>query len=146
LGLIKIDFVKKKNLKGLPGNLANSYLSTHSYYHKGYSGDWILYLSNKNGIEKTEINLLTGEITPSCMIHDSLKNDIEKMKQIIQVQLKNNGFKDDFIIEAVLKFKISTDLSKTNNTVVCESYIKLKDGTIYKPKYPTIEIAYPLNS
>lgn len=60
-------------------------------------------MSNKNGIEETEINLLTGEITPICMIHNSLKNDIGKMKKIIQVQLENNGFKDDFVIEAVFK-------------------------------------------
>lgn len=38
---------KAKNLNGLPGNLAFSYLSTLGYYDGGYMAVWINYVARE---------------------------------------------------------------------------------------------------
>ena len=56
---------KAKNLNGLPGNLAFSYLSTLGYYDGGYMADWINYVAREKNIANIEIDILNKDIIPA---------------------------------------------------------------------------------
>ena len=132
---------KKRNLNGLPGNLALSYLSTLGYYNGGYMADWINHIARKNGIDKMEIDILNKKITPIEFETDALLCDLEKLKGIILTEVKNNGFEMEFIKSATMRFEIPIN-SPIKHTIYCYPEIEDESGKIYKPKKRIIETAY----
>ena len=55
---------KTKNLRGVPGNLAFSYLSTLGYYENGYMADWLIRTFDKLNITQIKIDILNETIFP----------------------------------------------------------------------------------
>ena len=134
---------KAKNLNGLPGNLAQSYLSTLGYYDGGYMADWINYIAQENKISELEIDILNKTIVPKVFEVEALLHDLEKLKNIIAVELKNNGFESSFIKNATLKFEIP--IHEKNSTVYCFPELEDENGKVYKPKVRVVETAYESN-
>ena len=50
---------KKKNLNGIPGNLALSYLITLGYYDGGYMADWLNFIARDKNVKEIEIDIFT---------------------------------------------------------------------------------------
>ncbi len=134
---------KAKNLNGLPGNLAQSYLSTLGYFDGGYKADWINAIAQENKISELEIDILNKRIVPKQFEVKALLHDLEKLKNIISVELENNGFEMSFIKSATLKFEIP--ILETNSTIYCFPQIEDKNGKVYKPKNRIVETAYETN-
>ena len=55
---------KTRNLNGIPGNLASSYLSSTGYYDGGYMADWLNYIARDKNVKEIEINILNNQIEP----------------------------------------------------------------------------------
>lgn len=136
---------KAKNLNGLPGNLAFSYLSTLGYYDGGYMADWINYIAREKNIAKIEIDILNKDMIPKEAAIKPLFADLEKLKDIIQTELKNNGFEMSFIKKAIMRFEIPIDLPNIKPTIYCYPYLEDKNEKIYKPKKRIIETAYEIS-
>jgi hypothetical protein len=134
---------KAKNLNGLPSNLAQSYLSTLGYYDGGYMADWINFIAQQNRISELEIDILNKEIFPKEFKVEALLHDLEKLKNIIAVELKNNGFETSFVKKAILRFEIP--IQKGNSTIYCFPQIEDENGKIYSPKNRIVETAYETN-
>lgn len=129
---------KTRNLNGLPGNLALSYLSTLGYYDGGYMADWLKHISIELGINKIEIDILGKSITPKEAEIKPLLADLNKLNGIVNQELTNNGFESDFLTKAVLRFDIPID----KKVVHCFPLLEDKNGRIYEPKNRITEIAY----
>ena len=134
---------KAKNLNGLPGNLALSYLSTLGYYDGGYVADWINFIAQEKKIPNLEVDILNKVITPKEFEVDALLNDLEKLKNIIAVELINNGYEMSFIKSAILSFEIP--IQQSNSTIYCFPQLEDENGKIYKPKQRIVETAYESN-
>ena len=134
---------KAKNLNGLPGNLAQSYLSTLGYYDGGYMADWINFIAQENKISELEIDIINKTIVPNEFEVEALLYDLEKLKNIISTELKNNGFDMSFIKSATLKFEIP--IQETNSKIYCFPQIVDQNGKVYKSKNRIIETAYETN-
>ncbi|PJX28592.1 hypothetical protein CAP47_00025 [Psychroflexus sp. S27] len=133
---------KTRNLNGIPGNLALSYLSTLGYYDGGYMADWLNFIARDKNVKEIEIDILNNEIEPEETDVKPLKVDLKKLRGILEKDLSNNGFKMDFIKKAIMKFEIPLDDPKFKNTVYCYPFIEDENGKIYKPKKRIIETAY----
>ncbi len=129
---------KTRNLNGLPGNLALSYLSTLGYYDRGYMADWLKHISIKLGINKIEIDILGKSITPKEAEIKPLLADLNKLNGIINQELTNNGFESNFLTKAVLRFDIPLD----EKVVHCFPLLEDTNGKIYEPKNRITETAY----
>ena len=138
-----IKMAKAKNLNGLPANLAQSYLSTLGYFNGGYMADWINFIAQENNIGEVEIDILNKKIVPKEFEVEALLSDLMKLRNIIEVELKNNGFEITFIKNAKLNFRIP--IKNGNSTVYCLPQIEDENGKIYKPKNEIIETAYETN-
>lgn len=137
---------KKKNLNGIPGNLALSYLSTLGYYDGGYMSDWLIFVATNNNIIEIKVDILNNKIEPNEADIKPLKHDLEKLRTILRTELSKNGFEMNFIKKAIMKFEIPIDHPKFKPTVFCYPFIQDEDGRIYKPKKPIIEMGDELNS
>jgi len=126
-----------KNLRGIPGNLALSYLSTLGYYENGYMADWIIRLFNKLNINEITINIIEENVSPKSAEIRPLTSDIPKLKQILKTELKNNGFEETFIKNAELRFE---QIDK--KTLKCFPTLEDINGKKYFPKKPIIETSY----
>lgn len=129
---------KTRNLNGLPGNLALSYLSTLGYYDGGYTADWLKHVSIEQRINEIEIDILGKTITPKEAEIKPLLADLDKLNRIINQELIKNGFERDFLTKAVLRFDIPND----KNIVHCLPLLKDKNGKTYEPKNKITEMAY----
>lgn len=136
---------KTRNLNGLPGNLALSYLSTLGYYDGGYMTDWINFIARDKGLPEIRIDILNKLIEPKDAEIKPLLSDLDKLKAIIRQELENNGFTISFIKKAILKFEIPIDSSSIKNTVYCYPMVEDENGKIYKPKKRIIETAYEVD-
>lgn len=133
---------KKRNLNGLPGNLAMSYLSTLGYYNGGYMADWLNFIARYKNIDTIYVDVLSDKIEPAEADFKALKVDLGKLRQIIKSELTNNGFKSGYITRAVLKFEIPIEDSSGEKLVYCYPFIEDQEGRIYKPKNIIVEKAY----
>ncbi|GAA3592659.1 hypothetical protein Q4Q39_05715 [Flavivirga amylovorans] len=136
---------KTRNLNGIPGNLALSYLSTLGYYDGGYMADWLNFIARDKNVKEIEIDILNNGIDPEETDIKPLKADLKKLRGILEKELSNNGFEMDFIKKAVMKFEIPIDNPKFKNTVYCYPFIEDENGKIYKPKKRIIETAYEVD-
>ncbi|UWX55746.1 hypothetical protein NYZ99_04800 [Maribacter litopenaei] len=136
---------KTRNLNGIPGNLALSYLSTLGYYDGGYMADWLNYIARDKNVKEIEIDILNSGIEPVETDIRPLKADLKKLRGILEKELSNNGFEMDFIKKAVMKFEIPIDNPRFKNTVYCYPFIEDENGKIYKPKKRIIETAYEVD-
>ncbi|UKM66187.1 hypothetical protein GSB9_02766 [Flavobacteriaceae bacterium GSB9] len=136
---------KTRNLNGIPGNLALSYLSTLGYYDGGYMADWLNFIARDKNVKEIEIDILNNGISPEETDIKPLKADLKKLRGILERELSNNGFKMDFIKKAVMKFEIPIDNPRFKNTVYCYPFIEDENGKIYKPKKRIIETAYEVD-
>ncbi len=136
---------KTRNLKGIPGNLALSYLSTLRYFDGGYMADWLNYIARDKNVKEIEIDILNSRIQPEETAIEPLKAELKKLRRILEKELSNNGFKMNFIKKAVMKFEIPIDNPRFKNTVYCYPFIEDENGKIYKPKKPIIETASQLD-
>jgi hypothetical protein len=136
---------KTRNLNGIPGNLALSYLSTLGYYDGGYMADWLNYIARDKNIKEIKIDILNSKIEPKETDIKPLKADLNKLKEILKKELTNNGFEMDFIKNAVMKFEIPIDNPRFKNTVYCYPFLEDNNGKIYKPKKRIIETAYEVD-
>lgn len=139
------SMTKTKNLNGIPGNLALSYLSTLGYYDGGYMADWINFIARKKQLKKIEIDILTNEIMPKEAAIKPLMSDLAKLREILKKNLFSNGFEPDFITKAIMEFEIPIDNTAINNTIYCYPFLEDINGKIYKPKNRIIETAYEIN-
>jgi len=133
---------KTRNLNGIPGNLALSYLSTLGYYDGGYMADWLNHIARDKNVKEIEIDILNNRIEPKEADIKPLKTDLNKLRGILKKELSNNGFEMGFIKNAVLKFEIPIDNPRFKNTIYCYPFIEDETGKIYKPKKRIIETAY----
>jgi len=133
---------KTRNLKGIPGNLALSYLSTLGYYRDGYMADWLNYISQNKHIEVIEVDILNNKIIPEVCDIKPLKWNLKKLRGILEKELSNNGFEIEFIKKAVMKFEIPLNEPNFENIIYCYPYIQDENGKIYKPKKSIIDAAY----
>ncbi|MGO4822602.1 MULTISPECIES: hypothetical protein [unclassified Flavobacterium] len=136
---------KAKNLNGLPGNLALSYLSTLGYYDGGYVADWLNYIAREKNVAEIEIDILNKNIIPKEVAIKPLSADLEKLKVIIQTELKNNAFEMSFIKKAIIRFEIPIDSPTITRTIYCYPYLENENGKIYKPKKRIMETAYEIS-
>ena len=136
---------KSRNLNGIPGNLALSYLSTLGYYDGGYMADWLNYIAREKNVKEIEVDILNNQIEPKETDIKPLKADLNKLREILKKELSNNGFEMNFIKNAVLKFEIPIDNPRFKNTVYCYPFIEDENGKIYKPKKRIIETAYEVD-
>ena len=133
---------RKRNLNGIPGNLAQSYLSTLGYYDGGYMADWINYIAREKKLSEIEIDILSNQVKPQIADIEPLKTSLEKIRKILFIELVNNGFEVNFIKRAIMKFEIPINEIRMNKTIFCYPYLEDIDGKIYKPKKQIIETAY----
>jgi hypothetical protein len=136
---------KTKNLNGIPNNLAKSYLSTYGYYQGGYMADWINYIAREKNISEIEIDILNKKVTPKEANIKPLISDLEKLKNIIKIELKNCGFEISFIKIAKMRFEIPLNTPNINPIVYCYPHLEDENGKIYKPKNRIVEVAYEVN-
>ena len=136
---------KKRNLNGIPGNLALSYLSTHGYYDGGYMADWLNLIAREKSIKEIEIDILNSKIEPTETDIQPLKADLNKLKGILEKELIIHGFKTDFIKKAIMRFEIPIDDPKFKNTIYCYPFIEDETGKVYKPKKRIIETSWQSN-
>ena len=136
---------KTRNLNGIPGNLALSYLSQLGYHNGGYMADWVNYIAHDKMIDVIEIDILNSKIEPLETDIQPLKSYLSKLREILKKELNSNGFELDFIKKAVLRFEIPIDNPRIKSTVFCYPFIEDCNGKIYKPKKRIIETAYEID-
>ncbi|MFC4636572.1 hypothetical protein ACFO3O_21890 [Dokdonia ponticola] len=136
---------KTRNLHGIPGNLALSYLSTLGYYDGGYMADWLNYIAHEKNIKEIEIHILNSKIEPIETDIRPLKAGLNKLRGILNKELSIHGFEKDFITKAVMKFEIPINNPRFKNTIYCYPFIEDKTGKIYMPKKRIKETAYEVD-
>lgn len=128
---------KTKNLNGVPGNLALSFLSTLNYYGDAYAGGWVIRMFDKLNINTLKIDVLKQEIYPKEAMINALLSYLPKLQSIIKTELNIHGFDDNFIVKAELYFeRIDKDSLK------CIPTMEDINGKIYSAKKPIIEYSY----
>lgn len=128
---------KAKNLRGIPGNLADSYLSTLGYYENGYMADWLIRTFNNLNIPEIKIDILNELIVATEAAIKPLLSDLRKLKGILRAELHNNQFDLEFIVRA--EFHIERIGLKT---IKCNPVLQDKNGKLYYPKKAIIEQSY----
>ena len=142
---LKTRMPKTKNLKGLPGNLGLSYLSTLGYYNGGYTADWIDYVAREKSIKEIEVDILNKSVTPKEAEIKPLLVDLDKLNGIIDAELKSNGFDINFISKAILRFQIPIDSPHEKGTIYCFPVLEDINGKVYTPKKRIVERAYDID-
>ncbi len=130
-----------KNLKGIPGNIALSYLSTNCTYENGYMGDWINYIARSKKIPLIEIDILNKQVTPKEAEHLALLCYLDKLQDILYRELEINSFNTSFIIKAALRFEIPI-LTSDTTSVYCYPFMEDTNGKIYTSKHRFHEVSH----
>jgi hypothetical protein len=133
---------KRRTLNGIPGNLAQSYLSTLGYYDGGYMADWINYIARENNLSEIEIDIITEKIEPKEANIKALKSGLKKLNGILTKELTIKGYEKSFIKKAKMKFEIPITNPRIKKTIYCYPFLVDQDGNIYKPKKRIVETAY----
>jgi hypothetical protein len=130
-----------KRLNGLPNSIGQSYLSTLKYYHKGYMADWLSSVALQTKQFEIEIDIFSDIVTPNnCQIKALIAWNCE-FRELIKKVLTKEGFEENFITEAKMKFQIRSRKGQ-NNIIKCEVLLKDKNGKLYSNKNPIEEQAY----
>jgi hypothetical protein len=132
---------KTRNLNGIPGNLALSYLSTLGWYDGGYMADWLSFIAREKNVKEINIDILNSEIEPAETDIKPLKADLDKLREVLFRELSIHGFENDFIKKAIMRFEIPVDIPRLKNMVYCYPFLEDETGKIYKPKKRIIESA-----
>lgn len=120
----------KRNLSGLPGNLALSYLSIKGCKGYGSMADWLHYAAKNNNITEITVDVLKETTLPSEAKIPHLINPLSKLKGMISTNLKKHDIEASFISKATLRFEVDVD----GMQVVCFSEIEDQEGKIYRGK------------
>lgn len=131
---------KRKNLNGLPHNLTKSFFGTERYYKCGYMADWLVNAARKLQLADATIDILNQTIHPAELNLYPLTANLKDLPNIIDKELKANGFPSDFITEA----KIHVEFLNPNThikTIYCFPSLTDKQGHKYEPSR-IIEDAY----
>jgi hypothetical protein len=123
----------KRNLKGLPGNLALSYLST-TYNGNGLMSDWINYIAQNNEFTEIEVDILNKKVLPKEAESKPLLHSVEKLRGMIKSNLTKNGLDVSFITKAIMRFEIPLDDSGVTPEIYCFPFVEDETGEIYKGK------------
>ena len=134
---------KRRNLRGIPANLANSYLGTMNYYQGGYRADWIAFVAKNHGVTHCEFNVLKQEFDPAYFQVPPLTANSQELVRILHSELLNNGFQISFIDEAVLIIDVNRIGEQTK--VECMPRMRDVEGGLYQPKRKIEELAYSLS-
>lgn len=136
---------KTRNLHGIPGNLALSYLSTLGNYDGRYMADWLNYIAHEKNINEIEIDILNSKIEPTEIDIRPLKAGLHKLRGILNKELFIHGFEKDFITKAVMKFEIPINDPRFKNTIYCYPFIEDKTVKTYMPKKRIKENSYEVD-
>lgn len=120
----------KRNLSGLPGNLALSYLSSKGCEGYGAMADWLHYAAKNNNIKEITVDVLNETTLPSEAKIPHLINPLPKLKEMISTNLKKHNIEASFITKAILRFEVDMD----GRQVVCFSEIEDQGGKTYRGK------------
>jgi hypothetical protein len=122
---------KRRNLNGIPHNIAQSFFGTERYYKCGYMGDWLLNAARRLNLTKAYLNVLTATFTPTELNLHPLTFHAKTLKEIIDKELLANGFESDFIEEAHIDFQFP-DPTLYRTTIYSFPYLIDKDGRRYE--------------
>jgi hypothetical protein len=122
---------KRKNLNGIPHNITKSFFGTERYYHRGYMGDWLLNAAKQLNLTEASLDVLQSSFSPKQLNIRPLILNAQDLKEIINKELKANGFEQDFIKEAVIDFQFP-DLEINNTSFYCFPYLVDIDGNRYE--------------
>lgn len=129
--------ILKRNLNGLPGNLALSYLSTLGCEGHGYMTDWIHHVAKKNNITELVVDIIEKKVTPKEAEMPHLVHSLGKLQEMITSNLKKHEVENAFITKATMRFEI------TNEEVFCFPQMENKEGEVYKGKKKIVRKVTP---
>ena len=86
----KQDLIKR-NLSGLPSNLALSYLSAGSHTGNGKMGEWLIHFARLHELTEIEIDVLSKTVSPDKIQAQHITNPLDKLIEMIGSNLKKNG-------------------------------------------------------
>lgn len=87
---------KTKNIRGIPHNLASSYLSTMGYYSDGYVADWLNRTFEKLNIKEIKIDILRDMVYLKEVHINALVSYLSKLRDILEKELEKNDFPERF--------------------------------------------------
>jgi len=122
---------KRKNLNGLPHNLAKSYFSTLRYSNGGYMADWLLSSAKNVRIDTVILDILNLAITPKEVERVPLMDHLIELKWMLQDELSKRGFDSTFITEAKIIVRIP-DKDIYAKTIYCYPELRDETGRQYK--------------
>ena len=134
----KEDIIKR-NLSGLPGNLALSYLSSKGCEGYGNIADWIHYAAVKNDLTEITVDILNNTTIPEEAKIPHLVSPLGKLRSMIISNLRKHKIEATFITKATLRFEIPANKENEEALVFCYSEIEDKEGKIYKGKKKVTE-------
>lgn len=133
---------KVKKLNGIPGNIADQYLSAMNYYKGAYMADWIYFTAKEHNVSKIRVDVLNNQVFPAKANMKALTYFLFKLRGIIKNQTNNNGFDYKFIKKANLNFEISS----SSKIIFCNPVIEDINGLIYTSKKTINATAGPINN
>jgi hypothetical protein len=110
------------------------------YYGNGYMADWLLNAARNLRVNTVMLDILDSTIDPREMEKLPLMNHLKDLKNILEKELKQNGFSADFIVDARIKVEIP-DSNTHSRTLYCYPELTDIDGAHYQTKR-IIETAY----
>ena len=120
---------RRKQLNGLPNDLADSFFSTLRYYEKGYMSDWIVNATIELKVEKIQIDILNNQIKPKELEIKPILHNIAELEGIINRVTKHAGFENDFIQQAEFDIEINK-----NRQLKCKTTLIGENGEIFESK------------
>lgn len=124
---------KKKNLKGLPNILVQSYFSTLSYYDKSYMACWIWKNAFDLKVYEIEIDILNKTTFPIEMKSKPIIFYLDKIQDIIKNTLLSNQLDKNYIVSAKFNVRISNQDAALSE-VSCQGILEGIDSRIYEGK------------
>lgn len=121
---------KSKNLNGIPHNITKSFFGTERYYNGGYMGDWLLNAAKQLQLKEASLDVMQTSFEPKQLNIRPLLLNAQDLKGIIKKELETNGFAQDFIKAAFIKFQFP-DTEIANTRFYCFPYLVDKNGKRY---------------
>jgi len=125
---------RRKQLNGLPNDLADSFFSTLRYWEKGYMSDWIVNATIELKVEKIQIDILNNQIKPKELEIKPILHNVDELKGIINRVTKHAGFESDFIKQAVFDIEIYKTRQLKCKTTLIGEYGEIFDSKDYVEK------------
>jgi len=92
--------------------------------------DWLLNAAKSLQVKTVTLDILNAGIDPGEMEKLPLRDHLPDLKIIIQKELKQNGFDENFIVEAKIKVTIP-DINIYAKTLYCYPKLMDQDGREY---------------